>query len=189
MNKILSLLAVLVIVVAVLNVVFLHDADAKPKEKEKAKQEERVIPYPEGYDLSSGAAGYKLMGNHESSPYFSTVDYYNAESNQNRTLLDRFKTYQQTKEYTCGPASALMVLHHFNNKKYDELTIAKMMKTHIDIDGDNKDEQGVANERGEWGTSTDKMVSFFKQIGWNVQSSLETKDEAGFSFASPDEFK
>lgn len=187
MKRIFSIVIATLLIIGIVSFVALDKTDAKPKEGTKKKDaEERVIPYPKGYDLSSGAAGYALMGNHESSKYFSTVDYFNAKSTDSRILLKKFKTYQQTKEYSCGPASALMVLHHFGTKNYDELEIAKMMKSHVDIDGDNKEEKGVANERGEWGTSTERIVSFFNQIDWNVQSSLDQKDP---SFAAPDEFK
>ncbi|MFS0780186.1 C39 family peptidase [Bacillus sp. 1P06AnD] len=190
MKKTLSVLLSSVLLAGAIGTVALDKADAKTKSKTTQKpKEERVIPYPKGYNLTEGAAGYALQGNHKNSPYFSTVDYYKAKSSKSRVMLEKFKTYQQTKEYSCGPASALMVLNHYNVKKYDELQIAKMMKTHVDIDGDNTVEKGVANERGEWGTSTDRMVSFFKQIGWNVKSSLDSKKEDGTTFASPVEFK
>lgn len=39
-----------------------------------------------------------------------------------------------------------MVLNHFGEDNYEELEISEMMKTHKDLNGNNKDEVGVANE-------------------------------------------
>lgn len=150
-----------------------------------------TIPYPEGYDTkSSGASSYANSGDHKDSPYFSNIDVYNLKSTDTLTVLPKFKTYQQTKEYTCGPATALMVLEHFGENNYDELEISEMMNTHKDLDGDSEAKDGFANEKGEFGTSTDRMVSFFEQIGWDVTSSLtEGKLEGGYTFDDPMKFK
>lgn len=76
-----------------------------------------------------------------------------------------------------------MVLNHFGETNYDELEISEMMNTHKELNVNNKEEVGVANEQGEFGTSTDRMVSFFKQIGWDVTSSLtEGKLDGGYTF-------
>ena len=149
------------------------------------------IAYPEEYDITSaGASSYNNLGDHENSPYFPQIDVYNLRSTDNLTILPEFKTYQQTKEYTCGPATALMVLHHFGETNYDELEIAEMMQSHKDLNGNNTEEPGVANEQGEYGTSTDRMVSFFEQIGWDVTSSLtEGNLEGGYTFDDPMKFK
>lgn len=152
-------------------------------------KEQRTIPYPPGTPLQ-GAASYEGRCNHPKSPYFAHPDVFNLRSNRTLTIIPRFRTYQQTTEVTCGPASALMVLYHFGNRCWDEHKIARIMRTHQDLDGDNAAEPGVANERGEWGTSTDRMVKFFKQIGWKVQSSLsEGKLPEGQTFAGHEQFK
>lgn len=150
----------------------------------------KVIPFPEGYDYkASGASSYEGMGNVEKSQYFTVLDYYNMKSNSTLILLEEYKTYQQTKEYTCGPAAALTVLHHFDETSYQELQIAEGMQTHKDRNYSNKVEEGVADERGEYGTSTSGMVHFFETIGWNVESSLTMADETGYSFATPEDFR
>ena len=163
----------------------------KAESNEEASKANNIIPYPQGYDTkSSGASSYANSGDHKDSPYFVNPDVYNLKSTDSLTILSNFKTYQQTKEYTCGPATALMVLEHFGEKNYDELEICDMMNTHKDLDGDNKDEKGVANEQGEFGTSTDRMVSFFEKIGWDVKSSLtEGKLDGGYTFDDPLKFK
>lgn len=156
-----------------------------------SKNTENIIPFPENYDInSSGASSYNNIGDHLDSKYFSHLDFYNMQSNDTLTILPKFKTYQQTTEFTCGPASALMVLHHYNENKYNELDIADIMKCHKDLNGNNTEEIGVANERGEWGTSTDRMIVFFDKIGWKVKSSLtEGKLEGGYTFDDPLKFK
>lgn len=152
-------------------------------------QNERTIPYPPGVELQ-GAASYAGMCNHRGSKYFAHPDVYLMRSNQSLTVLPRFRTYQQTTEVTCGPASALMVLVHYGNNAWTEPQIAVQMQTHRDLDGDNTEQPGVANERGEYGTSTDRMAQFFTKIGWKVKSSLtEGKLANGKTFASHVDFK
>ena len=152
---------------------------------------DNTIPYPKEYDIkSSGASSYDNSGDHKDSPYFTQLDVYNLKSTDTLTVLSEYKTYQQTKEYTCGPATALMVLNHFGEINYDELEISDMMNSHKDLNGNNIDDIGVANEQGEFGTSTDRMVSFFEKIGWNVTSSLnEGKLEGGYTFDDPLKFR
>lgn len=148
-----------------------------------------VIPFPKGIETTKeGASSYQNSGDHKDSPYFSHPDFYNMKSTDTLTILEKFKTYQQTSEVTCGPASALTVLHHYKkNTNYNEMQIAEIMQTHKDKNKNNKEEPGVANERGEYGTSTDGMVAFFKKIGWNVTSSLDSKN--GASFDDPAKFQ
>jgi hypothetical protein len=150
-----------------------------------------VIPYPEGYDTeSSGASSYQNIGDHEDSIYFAHPDFYNMESNETLTILKNFRTYQQTTEWSCGPASALMVLYHYGVEDWEELEIAEIMDAHKDLNGNNTEEPGVANERGEWGTSTDRMIQFFDYIEWEVQSSLtEGVLEGGLTFDDPLDFQ
>ncbi len=151
---------------------------------------DNTIAYPEGYDTtSSGASSYANIGDHNNSQYFAQLDVYNLKSSDTLTILPKFKTYQQTTEYTCGPASALMVLEHFGETNYDELEISEMMKCHQDLNKNNTEEPGVANEKGEFGTSTDRMVDFFEAIDWEVTSSLtEGTLEGGYTFDDPAKF-
>lgn len=151
---------------------------------------ENLIPFPKGYDyLASGASSYDGIGNVAKSPYFPVLDFYNMKSTDTLTLLSKFKTYQQTTEYTCGAVAGLMVLHHFGETQYDELEIAEVMQTHKDRNFSNKIEFGVADERGEYGTSTSGVVHFFESIGWDVTSSLTEADESGYTFGTPEEFR
>ncbi len=150
-----------------------------------------TIPYPEGYDTkSAGAAAADDQGDHAGSPYFKHPDVYNMENTDTLTVLSHFKTYQQTTENHCGPAAALMVLNHFGKADADELSIGEVMKTHQDINGDNAEQPAVANQRGEFGTSTDRMVQYFDSIGWEATSSLsEGKLENGATFDDFEKFR
>lgn len=136
-------------------------------------EESHAIPYPAGYIVNNeGASSYNGIGNVKQSPYYSCLDYYNLTSTNTLTLLPKYKTYQQTTEITCGPAAALTVLVHFNNTSWDELRIAKIMGT-----------------KPELGTDIKGMVRFFKQIDWDVKSSLITANNDGTTFATVKEFK
>ena len=158
--------------------------------KEEPTKVKNIIEYPKGYDTtSSGASSFANSGDHKDSPYFSQLDIYNLKFTDTLTILSEFETYQQTTEVTCGPASALMVLNHFGENNYHELQIAELMKCHKDLNGNNTEEPGVANEQGEIGTSTDKMVKFFEEIGWEVDSSLVKAQKDGYTFYDYNDFK
>ena len=124
-----------------------------------AAQEERVIPYPPGLDTTaSGASSAPAEINHKDSIYFAMPDFYSLPNTENRVILPHYRTYQQTTEYTCGPAAALTVLYHYGNHDYDEMSLAKGMKT-----------QGYPI-----GTNPRNMVKFFQGIGWQTESSLDS---------------
>lgn len=130
----------------------------------------RTIPYPAGYTTTAqGASSYNGLGNVKNSPYYSTLDFYNLKPTDSLTILPHYKTYQQTTEITCGPAAALTVLYHYDNTAWDELSIAKIMGTKPQV-----------------GTDTKGMVKFFRQIGWEVESSLDNKKP---DFSTVQEFK
>ena len=120
--------------------------------------EVRVIPYPAELDTKTeGASSAPAEINHADSPYFKHLDIYEMETIIGRRIvLPHYPTYQQAREYTCGPAAALTVLYWYGNKDYDELSLAKAMKT-----------QGYPI-----GTSLKNMVNFFQGIGWTVKSGL-----------------
>lgn len=149
-----------------------------------------TISVPESYgEAEGGGAAYNHTGDHADSIYYQHPDFYNMTNTDSLTILPTFKTYQQTTEVTCGPASALMVLEHYGDTEYDELEIAEIMETHLDKNGTNTENPGVADEQGEYGTSTTGMVQFFDSIGWNVSSSLTPVNEDGSSFDSPSAFQ
>ena len=122
-----------------------------------------TIPFPADYDTtSSGASSYQNSGDHTDSIYFSHPDYYNMTSTDTLTILTNFKTYQQTTEYTCGPASVLMVLNYFGETSYDEMGIAE-----------------VADCKPGEGSTPQGLSKFFESIGWEVTNNLSDGSENG----------
>ncbi|MBR2519909.1 MAG: C39 family peptidase [Selenomonadaceae bacterium] len=104
--------------------------------------------------------------NHADSIYFPQINFYELTSNDGRIILTHYPTFLQTTEYSCGPASALTVLHWFGNNNFDEMTLVKLMKTDNHV-----------------GTSVSKMSNFFREIGWEVHDNLDTphfEDVEGF---------
>ena len=91
---------------------------------------EQKIPYPANLDTESeGASAAPAEINHDNSIYFTRNDFYNMKSTADRIILKNYPTYQQTTEYTCGPAAGLTVLQYYGNKNFDEMSLAKGMKT------------------------------------------------------------
>lgn len=119
---------------------------------------EKIIPRPEVYDAESlGAAWATDETNHADSIYYTRPDFYNMTSTADRIILTQYPTYQQMTEYSCGPCCALTVLYYYDNRDFDEPTLVKSMKT-----------------KPLRGTSLGNMVNFFKDIGWDVRSRLDT---------------
>lgn len=111
---------------------------------------EKSEPDPEG------ATAAPADINHPNSIYYPHINFYDMTSNADRIILTNYPTCQQTTGYSCGPAAALTVLHYFGNRDFDEATLIRRMdsKPHI-------------------GTSLSAMIKFFREIGWDVQSSLD----------------
>ncbi|MBR1443747.1 MAG: hypothetical protein IJ583_09485 [Firmicutes bacterium] len=64
-------------------------------------------------DENGGADFNERTGDHKESPYFNKVDFYNAKSDDTRTILTNYKTYQQTNEFSCGICASLMAFDHY----------------------------------------------------------------------------
>jgi hypothetical protein len=116
-------------------------------------QSGETIPYPPGIELG-GAAAYLGTVDHPDSPYYMHPDFYNLRNTSSRTILRHFKTYQQTTEYTCGPA-ALVMAAYYRGVCLNELEVA-----------------AGAGSTEELGTSTEQMVNYLTATGWTVRSSL-----------------
>ena len=101
---------------------------------------------------AEGAAAFSGKLNHANSRYYVFNDYYNMESDDTLHILSHFKTYQQTTEYTCGAASALMVLSWFGKNQYHEPAIGQL------VESDHTK-----------GTTVENIADFFDLIGWNVE--------------------
>ena len=115
-----------------------------------------------------GAAAADSAGVHLGTGYYRYRDFYNQHSNGNLTIISGFKTYQQTSEYSCGPACALMMMYHF---------------------GVEAGEDELVKEAGTVpviGTSTEGMVKLFEKRKFKVETSAERKNG---TFADVYEFR
>ena len=122
-----------------------------------------TIPFPPGIELG-GAASYLGTVDHPNSPYYAQLDVYNLANTSTRTVLRRFKTYQQTTEYTCGPA-ALVMAAYYRGVTLHELEVA-----------------AAAGSTEDNGTSTEQMVNYLTATGWTVRSSLTEPNVASLDF-------
>ena len=115
-----------------------------------------TIPYPIKYGnchSQDGASAFNGTADHLQSRYYVANDYFNMKSDATLHMLNRFQTYQQTTEYTCGAASALMVLNWFGQKQYHEKAVAALLETHTTK-----------------GSAVESIADLFDLIGWNVDS-------------------
>ena len=133
-------------------------------DKAKAEIAEGVqmctIPYPEKYGncpLQDGASSFAGETDHLQSRYYVANDYFKMKSDATLHILHQFQTYQQTTEYTCGAASALMVLNWFGQKQYHEKAVAGLLETHATK-----------------GSCVENIVDLFDLLGWNVDYHANT---------------
>ncbi len=141
----------------------------------KAKPE--VIAVKKDIDPDAGADSYANKGDHPNSNYYINPDFYNMTSNGHLTIIPKFKTYQQTSEWSCGSATILMALEHFGVSKYSEWDIAVKSGASVDLEVPGA-EPGSANNFPEYGTSVDRMVKFFNSIdGFKI---VQTSYKADF---------
>lgn len=132
--------------------------------------QKHTIPYPDNYPTHTDEYGADAFDSRLDSPtgkYFTVNDYYNMKSGSSLHILEKFDTYQQSTEYTCGNSCALMVLHRFGIDDYDEMQLADIMQT------DNTH-----------GTTVENMRDFFAGLGWAVEYNASTD----LYFDSPDAF-
>lgn len=115
---------------------------------------ECTIPYPKKYGISPSFCG---TADHLQSRYYVANDYFNMKSDTTLHILHQFQTYQQTTEYTCGAASALMVLNWFGQKQYHEKAVAALLETHCTR-----------------GSSVESIADLFQLLGWNVDFHTST---------------
>lgn len=136
-----------------------------------AAPELHPIPYPDGYPThqdEDGADAFENSLDHPDSRYYVINDFYNMKSDETLHLIPQFQTYQQTTEYSCGCAAALMVLHHFGVTGYDEMQIGELV--HVDT---------------EHGTAVPELIQFFENLGWKTESHASTEPY----FETPEEFE
>ena len=117
-------------------------------------KESHTIPYPEKYGdrpCKAGASSFGGKADNNRSRYYVENDFYNMKSQGSLHILEHFETYQQTTEYTCGAACALMVLNWYGKKKYHEMAVSQLVESHTSR-----------------GSAVENIADFFELIGWNV---------------------
>ena len=133
--------------------------------------DEMKIPY--GADLSpaDGADSVERDGDHSDSPYFKHPDFYNMESTNTLTILKNFKTLQQTSEWSCGVATAAMVLEWYGKLgDNDELTLSKFRKP-------SEYSERLPGLSEPSATSLRQMIDMFEAIGgFDIYSTFDCLD-------------
>lgn len=143
--------------------VLLCGCSVKTEEKKNTSDEMKIT---QAVDLSKedGADSVERAGDQKDSPYFKHPDFYNMKSTDTLTLLPKFKTIQQTSEWSCGVDSALMVLQYYGKLgKHNEETLAQFRT--------NK----LKNEA----TSLKSMIRIFEGVGgFQIHSTYDYKADA-----------
>lgn len=115
-----------------------------------------------GADGLSGPASSDIYrnGDHNYSPYYRNVDVYDLKSTKTLTLLEKYKTTQQTTEYTCGLASMESVLEWFGKRgDLNDIDLANMRDKTNSVTG----------------TSLKEMMHVISKLPdqWNVKTSYD----------------
>lgn len=123
------------------------------------------MKFDDGCDLSpeDGADSVERLGDHPDSPYFSHLDFYHMTSTDTLTILTNFKTIQQSSEWSCGVASALMTLEWYGLRgDYTEETLASLRSN------------GTTPEA----TSLSQMIEMFEGVGgFTCYSAIDTGED------------
>ena len=129
-------------------------------EKKQELPKLHTIAYPEKYMPTlhkDGASAFSGKMNHANSRYYVFNDYYHMKSDESLHILSHFETYQQTTEFTCGAACALMVLNWYGAKRYHELAVSQLIESHPTK-----------------GSTVENIADFFDLIGWEVEHHAST---------------
>lgn len=119
------------------------------------------IPYGPDQVLE-GAASVERQADHRKSPYYKHPDFYNMKSSDTLTLLEEFKTIQQSTEWTCGLTCILMVMEWYGKRDG---------KTELDlIPLRENDEPGA--------TMLSQMIKVFNSLGgWELTTTHDMTEE------------
>lgn len=115
-------------------------------------------------DYADGVANtVERMGDHEDSPYFYDVDFYNKKSGDGLFILPNFKTIQQTSWWSCGVSCTEMVLDYFGMRgDWSEESLAALR--------DNHEDQHI-------GTCLEQIIDIFQSVGgFELETTYDYKD-------------
>lgn len=120
----------------------------------------------------SGANLVERNGDVENSPYFYSVDFYNAKPSETLAILPRFQTIQQTSWWSCGVSCTEMVLNYFDSRgEWNEASLADARDDH---------------ESQHIGTCLDQIIDMFEAVGgFELETTYDyadNPDAINFSF-------
>ncbi len=102
--------------------------------------------------------------------YYYHHDFFTMSNDEELTILQNFKTFQQTENYTCGPVCVQMILEYYKDKVPTEEELKKELKS-----------------KKKKGTEIVNIVNFFKKKKYEIDCSLTRKrNKEGYIF--PDFF-
>ena len=112
----------------------------------------------------------QLQGIHDilNTSYFGKIDFYNKKSDSNILILENFKTYQQTSEYSCGCSSLIMSFYYLNKTEISERDCVYKSNTGTDI---KKNTHGTI---GVFPTDLEKAIINY---GFDFESNRNFTDE------------
>lgn len=141
--------------------VLLFGCSVKTEEKENYSDEMKIA---HTVDLSEddGADSVEREGDQKESPYFKHPDFYHMKSTDTLTLLPKFKTMQQTSEWSCGVDAALMVLQYYGKLgKHNEETLVQLR----------------TNKLKSEATSLQSMIQIFEGVGgFQIHSTYDYRE-------------
>lgn len=128
------------------------------------------IPIKEPFNKNKIEGGQQFQGKHDilNTPYYSRIDFYNKKSSGSFMILEKFKTYQQTSEYTCGCASLIMALYYIDETIISEKDCAEKSDTGTNI---------KLNSHGTYGTYPIDLEKAIINYGFNTESNRNFTEE------------
>ena len=98
--------------------------------------------------------------------YYYHHDFFTMSNDEELTILQNFKTFQQTENYTCGPVCVQMILEYYKDKVPTEEELKKELKS-----------------KKKKGTEIVNIVNFFKKKKYEIDCSLTRKrNKEGYIF-------
>ena len=98
--------------------------------------------------------------------YYYHHDFFTMSNDEELTILQNFKTFQQTENYTCGPVCVQMILEYYKDKVQTKEEVKKEQKS-----------------KKKKGTEIVNIVNFFKKKKYEIDCSLTRKsNKEGYIF-------
>ena len=108
------------------------------------------IPFPPDIVLD-GAAAVQSQFDVIDSPYYLRHDFFTMKSSGSLVLLEGFKTFQQTTEFTCGPSTIVMLLHHYGiDYEHGDRVMYELRENHEKPESTLKDLIRMLESVGDW---------------------------------------